>query len=178
MHAPTLLLPLLALLAPALAAEDPCHGGFGVASNPGDTCESFAKQWRITVDELKRLNPGITCPELEYRDDTYCVKEGTMTGEVPDKKTTDLSDNASSTAVEVVTTSSEASASASETPASSRAEGAEQSSATAASSSAASGAASAASSGAAPTGSSGAEALSAGGLGLVGGAVGVFFALL
>jgi hypothetical protein len=154
----TLLLASLSLLAPSLASD--CNGGFGVASNPGDTCESFAKQWKITVDELKRLNPDVTCPELEYRNDTYCVRES--------EKTSSGSDSSSSSSAESVLVSTTTSASATPTGVIS---GSASGTTPAAS---ASGSAAPAQSSAAPSGSSGAEALAVGSYGLVAGIAGVF----
>jgi hypothetical protein len=161
----TLLLAALSLLAPSLASD--CNGGFGVASNPGDTCESFAKQWKITVDELKRLNPDVTCPELAYKNDTYCINEGdsASTSALVKSSSTSTSSSDSSETVLVSTTTS---ASATPTVVSS---GSASGTTPAAS---ASGSGAPAQSSAAPSGSSGAEVRAVGSFGLVAGVAGVF----
>lgn len=38
----------------------------------GDTCESFASSWGLSVDDLKKLNPGVQCPGLDGSR-SYCV---------------------------------------------------------------------------------------------------------
>jgi hypothetical protein len=161
MRSTSLLLAALSLLAPALASD--CKG-FGVASNPGDTCESFAKQWKTTVDELKRLNPGITCPDLPYINDTYCVNEGDSAS------TSALVESSSSSSVKSgSTTASAVESSATPTVVST---GSAASYTTPLAS--ATGSPTAAKSSAAPSGSSGAEVLVAGSYGLVAGIAGVF----
>jgi hypothetical protein len=51
---------------------------FFMTPNSGDTCESFAMMWQVpSVDALKALNPGITCPDLDTSKQ-YCVF-GTVT---------------------------------------------------------------------------------------------------
>ncbi|EXM23984.1 LysM domain [Fusarium oxysporum f. sp. vasinfectum] len=48
---------------------------------PGQTCSTFAKDWSMTVDELKSLNPDLKCPKLNpvgY----YCV-DGTVDKDEP-----------------------------------------------------------------------------------------------
>jgi hypothetical protein len=157
----TLLLATLSLLAPSLAYE--CNG-FGSASNPGDTCESFAKQWKITVDELKRLNPDVRCPDLEYRNYPYCLRESETT--TSSSGSTSTSSDSSSTVESVLVSSTSASA----TPpvvSSGSASG------TTTPSASASGSAAPAQSSAAPSGS-GAEARAVGSFGLVAGVAGVF----
>jgi hypothetical protein len=160
----TLLLASLSLLAPSLASD--CHGGFGVASNPGDTCESFAKQWKITVDELKRLNPGVTCPDLPYINDTYCVRESEKTTTSDSSESSSSSSSSSIGSTETVLVSTPG-ASATPTGVSS---GSASKTTPAAS---ASGSAAPAQSSAAPSGSSGAEARAVGSYGLVAGVAGV-----
>ena len=49
-----------------------------VSPAPGATCESFALSWGVpSVDQLKALNPGITCPGLDTSNE-YCII-GTVT---------------------------------------------------------------------------------------------------
>ncbi|SPJ71097.1 uncharacterized protein FTOL_00825 [Fusarium torulosum] len=74
------LLPQLsyALSIPSRRAVD-C--GFSTSANSGDTCESFASSWGLTVDELKSLNPGVSCPKIDT-DGFYCVV-GTVTDDEP-----------------------------------------------------------------------------------------------
>jgi LysM repeat protein len=50
---------------------------FGTTADSGATCESFASSWGMSVNDLKDLNPGITCPNLDIND-SYCVI-GTVT---------------------------------------------------------------------------------------------------
>jgi cobalamin biosynthesis Mg chelatase CobN len=160
----TLLLASLSLLAPSLASD--CHGGFGVASNPGDTCESFAKQWKITVDELKRLNPGVTCPDLPYINDTYCVRESEKTTTSDSSESTSTSTSSSGSTETVLVSTSGASA----TPTGVSSGSASKTTPAAS----ASGSAAPAQSSAAPSGSSGAEVRAVGSFGLVAGIAGVF----
>ncbi|KAJ3471900.1 hypothetical protein MRS44_001999 [Fusarium solani] len=48
------------------------HCGFATSADSGATCSSFADEWGLTVDELKSLNPGISCPDIDT-DGLYCV---------------------------------------------------------------------------------------------------------
>lgn len=54
---------------------------FSMAPDSGATCESFASSWGISVLDLKSLNPGIDCPDLDA-DNFYCVI-GTVTEDPP-----------------------------------------------------------------------------------------------
>lgn len=54
---------------------------FSTAPDSGATCESFAGSWGLSVDELKDLNPGITCPDLDTSK-SYCVV-GTVNDDPP-----------------------------------------------------------------------------------------------
>ncbi|KAL4943046.1 hypothetical protein BDV06DRAFT_221651 [Aspergillus oleicola] len=71
----------LCLLPELLAASSINHvrrddcAGFATASNPGDTCESFAEQWRISVERLKELNPSVDCDDFDDYG-FYCINEG------------------------------------------------------------------------------------------------------
>ncbi|KAL4800378.1 hypothetical protein BDV19DRAFT_352878 [Aspergillus venezuelensis] len=53
---------------------DDC-AGFATASNPGDTCESFAEQWNISVARLEELNPSVDCDDFDDQG-FYCVNTG------------------------------------------------------------------------------------------------------
>ncbi|KAF3479684.1 LysM domain-containing protein [Arthroderma uncinatum] len=64
------LLPELLVARVLLPRGDSCSH-FAIA-NKGDTCESFSKTWVMTVANLKALNPGINCLDLEA-DKEYCV---------------------------------------------------------------------------------------------------------
>ncbi|RKK74378.1 hypothetical protein BFJ69_g8484 [Fusarium oxysporum] len=48
---------------------------------PGQTCSTFAKDWSMTVDELKSLNPDLKCPRLDPVGN-YCV-DGTAEKDEP-----------------------------------------------------------------------------------------------
>jgi LysM repeat protein len=50
---------------------------FSTTADNGATCESFASSWGMSVNDLKDLNPGIKCPNLDTND-LYCVI-GTVT---------------------------------------------------------------------------------------------------
>ncbi|KAI3011152.1 hypothetical protein CBS147346_1353 [Aspergillus niger] len=45
---------------------------FTTDASKGDTCESLAGVWGLSVQGLQQLNPGITCPGLDTTK-TYCV---------------------------------------------------------------------------------------------------------
>ncbi|KAI8692010.1 hypothetical protein NCS56_00195500 [Fusarium sp. Ph1] len=55
--------------------------GFVTSADSGATCLSFAGEWGLTVDELKSLNPGISCPDIDT-DGLYCVV-GTVNDDEP-----------------------------------------------------------------------------------------------
>ncbi|KAL4877047.1 hypothetical protein BJY04DRAFT_231176 [Aspergillus karnatakaensis] len=50
---------------------------FSVAANPGNTCQSFAAAWGLTLSGFEALNPGVLCPNL-IAGTSYCVL-GTVT---------------------------------------------------------------------------------------------------
>jgi hypothetical protein len=58
---------------------------FETTADLGATCDGFASSWGLSVDDLKALNPGITCPGLNT-DLSYCVI-GEVTNE-PDPSST------------------------------------------------------------------------------------------
>ncbi|KAJ6006307.1 hypothetical protein N7451_004251 [Penicillium sp. IBT 35674x] len=45
---------------------------FSTTADAGATCSSFTNSWGLSVDSLKQLNPGITCPNLDTSK-SYCV---------------------------------------------------------------------------------------------------------
>jgi hypothetical protein len=45
---------------------------FETTADFGVTCDDFASNWGLSLDELKKLNPGITCPDMDT-DLSYCV---------------------------------------------------------------------------------------------------------
>jgi LysM repeat protein len=87
MHFPQV---LVAGLVPAIASARALSRravdcSFTTSPSSGDKCDSFASSWGLTVDDLKALNPGISCPNLDTSN-FYCVI-GTVTGE-PEPTTT------------------------------------------------------------------------------------------
>lgn len=44
----------------------------GIAPSTGDTCETFAGNWGITVDDLKSQNPDLDCSNFDDEAE-YCV---------------------------------------------------------------------------------------------------------
>lgn len=73
-------------------------------TNPsaGDTCASFASSWGLTVDDLKALNPGLACPDIDTTK-WYCVI-GTVTGEPEPTTTTTSTTTTSKTTTRPTTT--------------------------------------------------------------------------
>ncbi|KAL5360967.1 hypothetical protein BJX96DRAFT_175789 [Aspergillus floccosus] len=45
---------------------------FNMTPGSGDTCESFAGAWGLSVSDFQALNPGVTCPALDPTQ-SYCV---------------------------------------------------------------------------------------------------------
>jgi hypothetical protein len=45
---------------------------FETSADFGVTCDDFASNWGLSLDELKKLNPGITCPNMDTNL-SYCV---------------------------------------------------------------------------------------------------------
>lgn len=62
---------LVPALASALVRRDvDCI--FNMTPSSGDTCESFAGAWGLSVSDFQALNPGVTCPALDPTQ-LYCV---------------------------------------------------------------------------------------------------------
>lgn len=69
---------LCCALLPALAAaycldlRQTVTCSYSVVAGNGDTCDSLASSWGLTVPNFEALNPGISCPTLVV-DQQYCV---------------------------------------------------------------------------------------------------------
>ncbi|KAK4210693.1 hypothetical protein QBC37DRAFT_442589 [Rhypophila decipiens] len=78
MYASYLLVGAAGLVPALVAAQHPEMLKRGVncsfATNPdrGATCESFASSWGLSVEELQKLNPGVSCPNIVISQE-YCV---------------------------------------------------------------------------------------------------------
>ncbi|OQE25083.1 hypothetical protein PENSTE_c006G06425 [Penicillium steckii] len=59
---------------------------FETAPGSGDTCQSFADSWGVTVDQLKSINPGLDCNNFDDSIE-YCVS-GEVNNEQPITTTT------------------------------------------------------------------------------------------
>ncbi|GKZ35782.1 hypothetical protein AbraIFM66950_006577 [Aspergillus brasiliensis] len=103
---------IVAGLVPCLAcalSKPTIECSFTRAASTCDTCESLADAWGLSVESLKQLNPGITCPGLDTSK-SYCVI-GTVNDDVPSTTlTTTMSMTTTSKASDPTTTSSTASA--------------------------------------------------------------------
>jgi LysM repeat protein len=75
---------------------------FTVAPSSGDTCETFADSWGITVNALKSINPDLDCAKFDDSVD-YCVS-GQANDDEPTKTTT--TSKAAETTTTVTTSSS------------------------------------------------------------------------
>ncbi|KAJ5591397.1 hypothetical protein N7450_005369 [Penicillium hetheringtonii] len=75
---------------------------FATAPDSGATCASFASSWGLSVADLQKLNPGITCPKLDASK-SYCVI-GTATDE-PSSTSTTTSKTTTTTTTSKTTTS-------------------------------------------------------------------------
>ncbi|KAL4904079.1 hypothetical protein BDW74DRAFT_168540 [Aspergillus multicolor] len=68
---------------------------FDIAASSGDSCESFASGWGLSVDDLKSLNPGLDCDNFDDFAD-YCVI-GDVTADEPATSSTTTTSTTSST---------------------------------------------------------------------------------
>ncbi|CAI7645618.1 unnamed protein product [Penicillium pancosmium] len=75
---------------------------FSTTADAGDTCSSFASNWGLSVDNLKQLNPGISCPDLDTSK-SYCVI-GTATEERPSTTSTSTTTKTTTTSKSTTTT--------------------------------------------------------------------------
>ncbi|KAI5307238.1 hypothetical protein KEM56_002196 [Ascosphaera pollenicola] len=57
---------LLGLLPHPIVAGVTCS--YSSAAQKGDTCQSFADSWDLSVDDIKSLNPGLECPDFASSD--------------------------------------------------------------------------------------------------------------
>ncbi|KAJ5369412.1 hypothetical protein N7509_014024 [Penicillium cosmopolitanum] len=75
---------------------------FSTTADAGDTCSSFASNWGLSVDNLKQLNPGISCPDLDASK-SYCVI-GTVTEERSSTTSTSTTTKPTTTSKSTTTT--------------------------------------------------------------------------
>ncbi|KAJ5131496.1 uncharacterized protein N7515_007535 [Penicillium bovifimosum] len=75
---------------------------FTIAPSSGDTCETFADSWGITVNDLTSINPGLDCANFNVEAE-YCVS-GKASDDEP--TTTTTTTKAVETATAVTTSSS------------------------------------------------------------------------
>ncbi|KAK3312159.1 LysM domain-containing protein [Apodospora peruviana] len=87
MHASYLLAGVAGLVPALVTAQHPemlkrgVNCSFATAPDRGATCESFASSWGLSVEDLQKLNPGISCPDIVFGKE-YCVI-GEVTGSDP-----------------------------------------------------------------------------------------------
>jgi hypothetical protein len=81
------------LLAQTAFASVSCD--FQTAPDDGDTCDVFASNWGLSVQQLIDLNPTITCPNLDTTT-TWCVV-GKVTQDTTTSSTTAAQPTTSST---------------------------------------------------------------------------------
>lgn len=78
---------------------------FSTPPSRSDTCDSFASSWGLSVDELTKLNPGLTCPGTLDTTKSYCVI-GTVTDDPPTPTTTSSTTSKTTTSKTSTTTTS------------------------------------------------------------------------
>ncbi|KAL4756032.1 LysM peptidoglycan-binding domain-containing protein [Aspergillus foveolatus] len=74
---------------------------FSIAASSGDSCESFAASWGISVDDSKLLNPGLDCTRFDDFAD-YCVM-GDVTVDEPSLPCTTTTKEASTVTTSTTT---------------------------------------------------------------------------
>ncbi|KAK8012877.1 LysM domain-containing protein [Apiospora marii] len=111
MHTSNLLVGAAGLIPALVAAQHPAmlkrgiDCAFATSPDRGATCESFAAGWGLSVEELQKLNPGVTCPNIDIARD-YCVI-GEVTGDPdPTPTTTSKISSTSTTSTTLKTTTS------------------------------------------------------------------------
>jgi hypothetical protein len=57
-------------LRPVIARDVTCY--FDTQAEAGETCDNMSASWGISVQEFTKLNPGVTCPNLQTGK-SYCV---------------------------------------------------------------------------------------------------------
>ncbi|KLU86068.1 hypothetical protein MAPG_05087 [Magnaporthiopsis poae ATCC 64411] len=78
MHTSYLLVGAAGLVPALVAAQHPemlkrgVNCSFATSPDRGATCESFASSWGLSVEELQKLNPDVSCPNIVAGRD-YCV---------------------------------------------------------------------------------------------------------
>ncbi|PYH30085.1 LysM peptidoglycan-binding domain-containing protein [Aspergillus neoniger CBS 115656] len=98
-----------------LAPRQQISCSYEYAASSGDTCQSVAADWGLTVQALESLNPKITCPDL-VAGQSYCVL-GTVSSSGPTVSSSSLATSTSTSTISIVpipsTTSSSSSSSSS-----------------------------------------------------------------
>ena len=51
---------------------------FATTAGGGATCENFASSWGMSLDDLKSLNAGIACPNLDAAKSYYVIDSVTF----------------------------------------------------------------------------------------------------
>ncbi|KAL8393950.1 hypothetical protein RB595_003640 [Gaeumannomyces hyphopodioides] len=108
MHTSYLLVGAAGLVPALVAAQHPemlkrgVNCAFATRPDRGATCESFASAWGLSVQELQKLNPGVSCPNIIAGQD-YCVI-GEVTAD-PTTTSTTAKPTTTSTTSRVPTTS-------------------------------------------------------------------------
>ncbi|GKZ86835.1 hypothetical protein AnigIFM56816_002765 [Aspergillus niger] len=95
----------------ALAPRQQISCSYEYAASSGDTCQSVAADWGLTVQALEALNPDITCPDL-VAGQTYCVL-GTVSSSGPTVSSTSLITSTSTSTVSIISIPSTTSSSSS-----------------------------------------------------------------
>ncbi|KAL6233083.1 hypothetical protein BDW75DRAFT_196167 [Aspergillus navahoensis] len=75
---------------------------FSIAASSGDSCESFAASWGVSVDDLKSLNPGLDCTNFDDFAD-YCVMGDVTADEPSSSSTTTATKEATTTTTDTTT---------------------------------------------------------------------------
>ena len=64
-----------------IARDVTCY--FDIQADAGETCDNMSASWGISVQEFTKLNPGVTCPNLQASKSYCVVGEYTDDGEEP-----------------------------------------------------------------------------------------------
>ena len=84
----------------ALTPRQQISCSYEYAASSGDTCQSVAADWGLTVQALESLNPGITCPDL-VAGQSYCVL-GTVSSSGPTVSSSSLATSTSTSTISIV----------------------------------------------------------------------------
>ena len=84
----------------ALAPRQQISCSYEYAASSGDTCQSVAADWGLTVQALESLNPGITCPDL-VAGQSYCVL-GTVSSSGPTVSSSSLATSTFTSTISIV----------------------------------------------------------------------------